>query len=1012
MAAGPALRWGFPLSVLCLLLLGASFDARRSRCLALRSGRVPPRAFSRTARRAAAADGAAADEPQVWATSISTQTSLHDAVDEAARKCLAQLPGGASLDLALFQVSSTHLNAVGAAEVVSMLEESLPGIKVFLGTTSGGAMATEGADQKPLEVEAQLFFSLTVASLPDVEVSPFWLDERCMPGGVQGVSSDAWQTVFGVDAAPDGDEQPVFFTVPLPGMSNHIGDLLTGMDAAYPGAVKAGGIASTVSTLQKPRAWVGYGSSFEGLAAAKPVVKLAAGASAQGAPAPPAFTQDGEAGAPAPLSSTPAEDELPEGLLASLSEDYYASPSDGAGDGADVIGGGDADGVDAMGVPSEGNGAFWDGCCGVALKGDIRAYTMVAQGARAVSPVYYVAKSEGNTLRLVRMAKDEDGLGGPDPLAPAVPPLKESSRLQNGGSGVNDDDARLMQRGLLVGLELMPRAAPSIAQAQKILDARRAAKEDAAKKPRRKGKLPPREVPQKAQKPLPGSGGAAEGSGAPQGPQYSVQKVLRTSMKDGSFLLPEPAAEGQRMRFFVRDRAAAEESLTGVLSDYKRRELEATMTPTAQLGKMPLRAGLAFMVSGMDRGRQLFDEVGYESRRLAQYVRAPLSGFFSNGPIAPMGLEATQPTSVHGSSSVFVLLGPRTSRPLGHEVMDGAAGGGVEEDAAEAAAGAPEAPISEEAAAAWEGVEARRRVTDTGRSMNVGSVEWSVAEKTAQPRNRLEALVWAKEAEVDRLRDRYPLPMLLMQVKGAAADPQKKPRGFLEALRSADGVPIVAELKKAGPFKGVLRPDYDVGALAERFEASGAAALSVCTDGRFFGGKPEDVTAAREASALPSLASDFVLYPYQIYQARIAGADALRLTAAALPTADLVYFHKIIKSQGMDPVVVAASLAEAEGVREALAASGQKVEALVMSARDFKDFSCSPQRVGAMLRSERGAALKAALEEDGAMLLVEGGISSKEDARMLADAGAQALIIGEALVTAKDAELVLKEMAS
>eukprot|EP00968_Pinguiococcus_pyrenoidosus_P021956 scaffold2963_cov250-Pinguiococcus_pyrenoidosus.AAC.37 len=560
-------------------------------------------------------------------------------------------------------------------------------------------------------------------------------------------------------------------------------------------------------------------------------------------------------------------------------------------------------------------------------------------------------------------------------------------------------------------------------------------------------------------------------------------------MKDGSFLLPEAASEGQRMRFFVRDRFAAEKNLETVLSGYKRRALAASLIPTGAPGAVPFNPGLALMISGMDRGRVMFEEVGYESKQLATYVKAPMSGFFSNGPIASTAGDddAYGPTTVHGSSSVFVLLGPRSNRPLGtyfpkkveevaeeleSEVSDGIAGVRANRipmpmNQFRLSFQEPARPLED-----WEGPQARRRVTDTGRSMNVGSVEWSVAEKTAQPRNRLEAVVWAKEAEIDRLRDRYPLPMLLVKVKGAAADPDMKPRGFLDKLRvavgKAGGIQIISELKKSHPFKGtmllrrgpagtylgahfrmpgVIRPDYNVEALSKTFEGAGAAALSVCVDNRFFGGSMlfgraslkargsyEDLTAARGATSLPVISSDFVLYPYQIYQARSAGADALRLTSAALPSSDLIYFHKIIAAQGscpaadaawrnvrglltstchrlgMDPVVVCSSLTEAEEVLEALHGSNQTVKAMVLSGRDYTDFNASPERVVGMLKSGRGQKLKDRLQEDGALLLSEGGIRTKEQLDMLYDAGVEAAIVGEALLRASDAEVMFSEL--
>src|SRR5208282_3101889 len=131
-------------------------------------------------------------------------------------------------------------------------------------------------------------------------------------------------------------------------------------------------------------------------------------------------------------------------------------------------------------------------------------------------------------------------------------------------------------------------------------------------------------------------------------------------------------------------------------------------------------------------------------------------------------------------------------------------------------------------------------------------------------------------------------------------------RGFYRALRSRieqGWSAVIAEIKRASPSQGVLRADMDVAAVAASYASHGATCLSVLTDGTFFQGCAEDLRAARAACALPVLRKDFVVDPYQVYEARAMGADCILLIIAALDTALLVDLHRVAQTLHLDVLV-------------------------------------------------------------------------------------------------------------
>jgi indole-3-glycerol phosphate synthase len=270
----------------------------------------------------------------------------------------------------------------------------------------------------------------------------------------------------------------------------------------------------------------------------------------------------------------------------------------------------------------------------------------------------------------------------------------------------------------------------------------------------------------------------------------------------------------------------------------------------------------------------------------------------------------------------------------------------------------------------------------------VDTLRYQVAVPDAAPQHILEEIVWHKEVEVAQMRDRVPLIDLQQQVAKTAP-----PIDFVAALKQARMQPaLIAEVKKASPSKGVIQPNFDPVAIAQAYQQGGAACISVLTDQRFFQGSFEYLQQIRQAVSLPLLCKDFVIYPYQIYRARAAGADAVLLIAAILSDQDLQYFVKIVKAIGMTALVEVHTLAELDRV---LAVSG--VTLVGINNRNLEDFSVSLQTTHDLL-----GARQSELQARGIAVVSESGLHTAADLQQVHQAGARAVLIGESIVKQAD----------
>ena len=278
----------------------------------------------------------------------------------------------------------------------------------------------------------------------------------------------------------------------------------------------------------------------------------------------------------------------------------------------------------------------------------------------------------------------------------------------------------------------------------------------------------------------------------------------------------------------------------------------------------------------------------------------------------------------------------------------------------------------------------------------ISYLRYQVSVPGSEPRHILEEIVWHKEKEVDQMRERLPLAQLQRQVAAATA-----PHNFLEALRQGKTRPaVIAEVKKASPSKGVIRADFDPVAIAQSYQQGGATCLSVLTDSKFFQGSFENLAAVRASVDLPLLCKEFVIYPYQIYRARSVGADAVLLIAAILTDKDLQYFIKITNALKMTPLI---EVHTAEELDRVLALEG--VTLIGINNRNLENFSVDLQTTCQLL-----AAKGSQLQERGILVVSESGLHTPDDLKLVASAGADAVLIGESLVKEPDPASALAKL--
>jgi indole-3-glycerol phosphate synthase len=253
----------------------------------------------------------------------------------------------------------------------------------------------------------------------------------------------------------------------------------------------------------------------------------------------------------------------------------------------------------------------------------------------------------------------------------------------------------------------------------------------------------------------------------------------------------------------------------------------------------------------------------------------------------------------------------------------------------------------------------------------------------------LDEIVAYKKEELAGTKLRVPLA----EVRGRAADTGPA-RGFGRALAAGRGIRLIAEVKKASPSKGVIRPNFDPVGIAGAYERSGAACISVLTEQKYFQGSLGYLGAIRQAVGLPLLRKDFIVDEYQIFEARAAGADAVLLIAACLDRSRLEDYLGIAAEAGLDVLV------ESHTARELDASLRAGAAIIGINNRDLSSFTVSLETTFAMLKDI----------PDDRTVVSESGIATRDDVERLERAGVDAVLVGESLMREQDIGRKVKEL--
>lgn len=246
-----------------------------------------------------------------------------------------------------------------------------------------------------------------------------------------------------------------------------------------------------------------------------------------------------------------------------------------------------------------------------------------------------------------------------------------------------------------------------------------------------------------------------------------------------------------------------------------------------------------------------------------------------------------------------------------------------------------------------------------------------------------------KRHEVDLIRKRIPLKELRERLQEAPP-----PRNFRKAIEAADPPALIAEVKRASPSGGILRDDYAPVALARSYVSNGAACISVLTDEQYFQGRLSHLTDVRQAASAPIMRKDFIVDEYQLYESRVAGADAVLLIVAALAHDDLVRLMSVAWSLGM------AAFVEVHDEDELDEALSTRARLIGINNRDLHVFRTNIDTTIRLMHRVPADRL----------VISESGIRSRADVLRLKREGVRGVLVGEALMREPDVGAKVREL--
>ncbi|HOQ89307.1 MAG TPA: indole-3-glycerol phosphate synthase TrpC [Candidatus Hydrogenedentes bacterium] len=252
----------------------------------------------------------------------------------------------------------------------------------------------------------------------------------------------------------------------------------------------------------------------------------------------------------------------------------------------------------------------------------------------------------------------------------------------------------------------------------------------------------------------------------------------------------------------------------------------------------------------------------------------------------------------------------------------------------------------------------------------------------------LDEIIRWKHQEIAEKKRQVPISEL-----EAALSTVSDVRDFASALRKP-GITLIAEFKRRSPSRGEIMPDGDPASVARMYQQAGAEALSILTDQKYFGGSMEDLTRARDSVSLPCLRKEFIIDPYQVYEARVGGADAILLIVRVLEEKTLRELLAVTRSLGM------AALVETHTETEVLQALDAGADIIGINNRDLDTLSIDLETT-MRLRP---------LVPGNVLLVSESGIRTRQDVQRLEDGGVDAILVGESILTSGNPEKMIRKL--
>ncbi len=291
-------------------------------------------------------------------------------------------------------------------------------------------------------------------------------------------------------------------------------------------------------------------------------------------------------------------------------------------------------------------------------------------------------------------------------------------------------------------------------------------------------------------------------------------------------------------------------------------------------------------------------------------------------------------------------------------------------------------------------MEIRRRPPNP--TVRVENLEYAVPHREAQAKNILEEIVWHKDIEIKNFKKIVSLEDLIKKIEKLPT-PKDFCKNFLE---SKIKLGVIAEIKKASPSKGVIRKDFNPENIAICYERLGVSCISVLTDKRFFQGSFEILETVRKSTNLPLLCKDFIISAYQIYKARVSGADAILLIAAILSDDDLIYLKKIADNLKMSVLVEVHNSNELERILKL-----KSFNLIGINNRDLKTFKTDLKTSIELMHAYADIFLK-----QNIIPISESGINCAEDLESLRSIGIMGVLIGETFMRETDIEQSFKKL--